>query len=427
MESLRQRRRMPTTVPRPGVTEENFGRTSKTPSSRLLCALPSISQLGPCPPRRECTQDDSETSDEHKAERIQGWQDKQKQNRITRERGSASSGSSHPHMSAIQYASRVRFLVPDGDSPPRTVDNHPPLQETDGGAVHPSPEMAELGNESDASNLGLRGIIYNTKQDDALSEISSEESEAEEAEEESEVEPPKAVGKLLKQISRLTSRSKTAEEKVEAMQAEISALKSQPQEQASPQGSPALEEIADLASLEKVRQEAIAAKKWAVQHLGKEFVEDGDKEYSGDEIREIFGAADEYLTEKIPQRAQFLQAKEQWASDASSTFTFLAEQEGENYELFKQVRNGPQYKQVLDGLPNGDFVAATLVKGIQALKAESKGKTPAKKRTAKTPPATLEESVAPPPQNKDDRQKKRVKDAIGAGNISASQFAELLT
>ncbi len=258
-------------------------------------------------------------------------------------------------------------------------------------------------------------------------EETEEESEAEEAEEESEVEPPKGLGKLLKQVGKLTARSKTAEEKVEALQAEISTLKSQPQEQATPQGSPALEEIADLASLEKVRQEAIAAKKWAVQHLGKEFVEDGDKEYSGDEIREIFGAADEYLTEKIPQRAQFLQAKEQWATDTSSTFTFLAEQEGESYELYQQVRNGPRYKQMLDGLPNGDFVAATLVTGIQALKAESKGKKPAKKRSAKTPPTTLEESVAPPPQPKDDRRNKKVKDAIAAGNISADQFADLLT
>lgn len=291
----------------------------------------------------------------------------------------------------------------------------------------PEPETpeAEASETAEAEEGSEEDVLLQSESEEEETEEGSEAEE--EAEDESEVEPPKAVGKLLKQISRLTSRSKTAEEKVEAMQAEISALKSQPQEQATPQGSPALEEIADLASLEKVRQEAIAAKKWAVQHLGKEFVEDGDKEYSGDEIREIFGAADEYLTEKIPQRAQFLQAKQQWQTDASSTFTFLAEQEGENYELFKQVRNGPQYKHVLDGLPNGDFVAATLVKGIQALKAESKGKTPTKKRTAKTPPATLEESVAPPPQNKDDRQKKRVKEAIASGNISANQFADLLT
>ena len=293
--------------------------------------------------------------------------------------------------------------------------------------VEESPEAdspkAEAIETADADEGSEEDVLLQSNQ----SEEEEEESEAEEVEEESEVEPPKGLGKLLKQVGKLTARSKSAEEKVEALQAEISTLKSQPQEQATPQGSPALEEIADLASLEKVRQEAIAAKKWAVQHLGKDYVEDGDKEYSGDEIREIFGAADEYLTEKIPQRAQFLQAKQQWQSDASSTFTFLAEQEGENYELYQQVRNGPQYKHVLDGLPNGDFVAATLVKGIQALKAESKGKPAAKKRTAKTPPATLEESVAPPPQQKTDRQNQRIKSAIAAGNISANQFADLLT
>ena len=281
-------------------------------------------------------------------------------------------------------------------------------------------ETAEAGEEE----AEAEDVLSQSSQSE---EEEGEETEAEEeAEEESAEGPPKGVGKLLKQVGKLTARAKSAEERVEAMQAKIAALESQPQK-AEPQGSPVLEEIADLASLEKVRREAIAAKKWAVQHLGKDYVEDGEKEYSGDEIREIFAAADEYLTEKIPQRAQFLQAKEQWASDASSTFTFLAEQEGENYELFQQVRNGPQYKHVLDGLPNGDFVAATLVKGIEAIKAESKGKKPAKKRTAKTPPATLEESVAPPPQNKDDRQKKRVKEAIASGNISANQFADLLT
>ena len=281
-------------------------------------------------------------------------------------------------------------------------------------------ETAEAGEE----DAEAEDVLSQSSQSE---EEEGEETEAEEeAEEESAEGPPKAVGKLLKQISRLTSRSKTAEERVEAMQAKIAALESQPQK-AESQGSPVLEEIADMESLEKVRQEAIAAKKWAVQHLGKDYVEDGEKEYSGDEIREIFAAADEYLTEKIPPRQQFLQAKKQWEADASSTFTFLAEQTGENYELFQQVRNGPQYKRVLDGLPNGDFVAATLVKGIQALKAEAKGKKPAKKTPAKTPPATLEESVAPPPTPKTDRQDKKIKAAIAQGNISPEKFAELLT
>jgi chaperonin cofactor prefoldin len=275
-------------------------------------------------------------------------------------------------------------------------------------------EVAEAVEDSEGNVLS---------QSEQSEEDGEEEAEAEEAEE--STEPPKGVGKLLKQVGKLTARAKSAEEQVEAMQAKIAALESQPQS-SEPQGSPALSEIADLPSLEKVRQEAIAAKKWAVQHLGKDYVEDGEKEYSGDEIREIFAAADEYLTEKIPQRAQHLQAKRQWDEDAKSTFPFLESQEGEHFELFQQVRHGEQYKNLLDGLPNGDFVAATLVKGIEAVKAESKGKKPAKKRTAKTPPAQVGESLAPPPATKDARQKAAAAKKLGTGRISEASFADFL-
>ena len=261
------------------------------------------------------------------------------------------------------------------------------------------------------------------------SQSEEEETEEEEAEEDSEVEPPKGVGKLLKQVGKLTARAKSAEERVEAMQAEISALKTRPNDQkAEPQGPPALGEVANFDELEKVRKEAVAAKKWAVQHLGKDYVEEGEKEYSGDEIREIFAAADEYLTEKIPQRAGFLQAKAESDARSREVFDFWDNPEDEANLLYRQVLADPRYAS-LNALPNRDFVMGLIVEGFRSVnaKAESKGKPAAKKRTAKTPPATLEESVAPPPQQKTDRQNQRIKAAIAAGNISANQFAALLT
>lgn len=261
------------------------------------------------------------------------------------------------------------------------------------------------------------------------SQSEEEETEEEEAEEDSEVEPPKGVGKLLKQVGKLTARAKSAEERVEAMQAEISALKTRPNDQkAEPQGPPALGEVANFDELEKVRKEAVAAKKWAVQHLGKDYVEEGEREYSGDEIREIFAAADEYLTEKIPQRAGFLQAKAESDARSREVFDFWDNPEDEANLLYRQVLADPRYAS-LNALPNRDFVMGLIVEGFRSVnaKAESKGKPAAKKRTAKTPPATLEESVAPPPQQKTDRQNQRIKSAIAAGNISANQFAALLT
>ena len=177
-------------------------------------------------------------------------------------------------------------------------------------------------------------------EEDVLLQSESEESETEsEAEvEETEAEPPKGVGKLLKQVGKLTARAKSAEERVEAMGAEIANLKAQPNEQkAEPQNSPVLEEVANFDDLEKVRKEAIAAKKWAVQHLGKEYVEEGEKEYTGDEVREIFAAADEYLTEKIPQRAGFLQAKAESDARSREVFDFWDNPEDEANLLYQQV------------------------------------------------------------------------------------------
>jgi hypothetical protein len=290
--------------------------------------------------------------------------------------------------------------------------------------VEESPEAdspkAEAIETADADEGSEEDVLLQSSQSEEESEVEVEETEA---------EPPKGVGKLLKQVGKLTARAKGSEEKVEALQAKIAALESQPNDQkAEPQGSPVLEEVANFDDLEKVRKEAVAAKKWAVQHLGKDYVEEGEKEYSGDEIREIFAAADEYLTEKIPQRAGFLKAKAESDARSREVFDFWDNPEDEANLLYQQVLADPRYAS-LNALPNRDFVMGLIVEGFRSVnaKAESKGKPAAKKRTAKTPPATLEESVAPPPQPKTDRQNQRIKSAIAAGNISANQFADLLT
>ena len=288
----------------------------------------------------------------------------------------------------------------------------------------PDSEAGEMA-EAEEGDAEAEDVLLQSSQSE---EAEEEETEAEEeAEEESTEGPPKGVGKLLKQVGKLTARAKSAEERVEAMQAEIAALKSQPQK-ADPQGSPVLEEVANFDDLEKVRQEAIAAKKWAVQHLGKDYVEDGEKEYSGDEVREIFAAADEYLTEKIPQRAGFLKAKAESDARSREVFDFWDNPEDEANQLYQQVLADPRYA-ALNALPNRDFVMGLIVEGFRSVnaKAEAKGKKPAKKKPAKTPPATLEESVAPPPTPKTDRQDKKIKAAIAQGNISPEKFAELLT
>jgi len=266
-------------------------------------------------------------------------------------------------------------------------------------------EEAETQEESEAEGAETSPADAETEQEDVLlqsteeseeepeEEVEEEEEEAEEA----EAEPPKAVGKLLKQVNKLTARAKSAEENAEALKAEVDALKANPSA-AEPQ-KPALEEVNTFEELESLRREALAAKRWSLQHIGKDYVEVDGKEYSDDDIRGILTQAEDYLSEKIPERAQHLQSSQQWAEDTQATFPWIEKSEGfeDRKEIFDQIQS--QYSHILGSLPNADFVAATLARGVEAIKADqAKADKPAKKRKAKAPPPSEIGDSSPPVQ-----------------------------
>lgn len=274
-------------------------------------------------------------------------------------------------------------------------------------------------------------------QDVLLQSTESEESEEEETEEvveeeeeiEDEAEPPKAVGKLLKQVNKLTARAKSAEETAEALQAQIESLKANPQKQAET-SQPALEEVQDFQALETLRKEALAAKKFALQHIGKDFVEVDGREYSDDDIRNILTQADEYLTEKIPERAQHLQSAAQWQQDTLNTHPWISNEVDsdiaeERRGVFNQLKS--QYANVLNSLPNGDFIAATLVRGVEAIKADQVAKTakPKVKKVAKAPPPTMGDS-SPPVQTQATRKTAQKQKILERRRLSENDLAALL-
>jgi len=301
-----------------------------------------------------------------------------------------------------------------------------------------SEEVGEEPTESEAKEATeAEGAEAEEEEEDVLSQsISHEEDDEQEGEEEeSEGEPEEesekespAVGRLLKQVGKLTARAKGAEETVEAMKAEIANLKTQSTGgETQAQETPVLDDVSNLEDLEKIRQEALSAKKWAMSHLGKDYVESDGKEYDGDQIREIFAAADDYLTEKIPARNQFLQQRQQWQADAQATFPWLESQEGELFDLYIQIRGSAQYSPILDSLPNGDFVGATLARGIKATQDEQAAKAKPKKKARAKPPSSTEGDAAPPVQSKEARQAEKKRKALGTGPISESQLAAYLT
>lgn len=265
-------------------------------------------------------------------------------------------------------------------------------------------------------------VLSQSQSDDEDSdEVSLEETESDEAQ-------PKGLTKALKQINRLTARAKGAEEEVATLRAQVESLKTQPAQKTQAESQPVLENVQTVKDLEVLRKEAVAAKKWALQNLGKDYVEVDGKEYDDEAIRNILTEAEDYLTEKIPQRAQFIQQKQNWIQDTINTFPWSAKGEGPEWELFKQIRDGAQYKGLLDGLPNGDFVAATLVEGINSVKARQQAAKAKPKTKAKTPPPTdPADAVAPPAESKKVRSDKKKKAILGKGNVSVNQFAQYLT
>ena len=291
-------------------------------------------------------------------------------------------------------------------------------------------EVTETPEEAEASADQDEDVLSQSVTESDEEEDEGEDTEEEEVEEEVEEETPKALKKTLKQISRLTARAKSAEETVESLKSEIQNLKQSGGSQ-SPASQPELENIQSFEDLENLKREAQAAKKFALQHIGKDFVEVDGKEYSDDDIRNILTQADEYLTEKIPQRSAYLREKSEWSRDTINTHPWMDSSQDDDIsesrrETYNQLRN--QYGNVLDNLPNGDFIAATLVRGIEALKSEQSAKAPKKAvKKRKAPPPTDGGDASPPIENSTSRkQKEKAKILDRKGPLSANDLAAFL-
>ena len=293
--------------------------------------------------------------------------------------------------------------------------------------------MEKVENESNESSTEATDVTTETEVVDAseeesevLSQSNTEtEDESEEESEETDEAQPKGLSKALKQINRLTARAKGAEEEVQALKEQIQTLQNNSSQESKAQAQPSLDKINTIEDLEALRKEAIAAKKWAFDHIGKDYVEIDGREYEDSQIRSILKESEEYLTEKIPERARYLQEKQAWYNDTTQLFPYIAEGDGEDYEQFVQIRQAPAYKSILDSLPNGDFIAGVITKGMKAIELEQAKKPSPKTKTP--PPSDGGGAVAPPVESKEVRQKKAKQKILGSGNVSVEQFAQFLT
>ena len=263
------------------------------------------------------------------------------------------------------------------------------------------------------------------EESEVLSQQSSDDTDDESDEDESDDsfdEQPKGLKRALKQISRLTARAKSSEELVSELKDEIKTLKSQPQE--NTEQRPDLENIQNFKDLEELRKQAMAAKMFALENINEDYAEMGGREYSREDINSMLVEAEKYLGDKIPQRAQYLQQKQAWQADTEKVFPYVNEGSGKDYEGYIQIRQSPEYKAILDSLPQGDFIAGLVHEGMKVVQARQKPKPKAKAKS--TPPPNTTDDVAPPIESKQARQQKNKEAALGNGNVSMDQFAQFL-
>ena len=183
--------------------------------------------------------------------------------------------------------------------------------------------------------------------------------------------------------------------------------------------------------METLRKEAVAAKKWALQNIGRDYVESGGKEYSDDDIRNILTQAEDYsIGENTRKGAISPVSTAQWQQDTINTHPWISEtvdtdQAEERRSVLGQIKS--QYADILKSLPNGDFVAATLVRGVEAIKADQAAKTakPKAKRVAKAPPTTMGDS-SPPVQTSATRKTANKQKILERKVISENDLAAFL-
>ena len=255
---------------------------------------------------------------------------------------------------------------------------------------------------------------------EVLSQSEDQEEVEDEDDQEEENKTPKSVQKLLRQVSKLTSRAKTAEENYQAIQAEVSALRKTESEEKAQSAS--VSEVETFEQLEELRQQAIGAKKWARKHEGESFVEEGGQEYTKEQIKEIRDNAEDHLDEAIPARMKFLQERAQSDQQALETFTFLKDSNSPEAELLQQINANERFK-VLDTLPNGLYIKSLIVEGCKSVR--TKSSKPATKQATKKVPKVLSEpmsEVSPPV-----RKVKNKSSVLGKGNVSEDQLIAFLS
>lgn len=217
--------------------------------------------------------------------------------------------------------------------------------------------------------------------------------EGEEVHSKSEEEQDEEVSRgVQKRIDKLTAKRKEAEAEIEKLKSEVEALKqttTSPKEVYTPD-----EPYSNLNTLAEIEAEIAQARKvrnWAEENAdGATYTDDKGEEkyYDPATMRQIKVNAMRALEEGLPQRYQYIQARDQVDQIASKEYPWWKDKTSKEHQIanqflntFPHIKKFPDYKMVI-----GDYI-----RGVKAREMASKGQKP----VVKAPVQPRSSGIAP--------------------------------
>jgi len=213
--------------------------------------------------------------------------------------------------------------------------------------------------------------------------------------------PPDLQDKIDKRIGKEVAKRKTLEDQLAMQREELEKLKAavaQPQEApAAPTVIDPSQPLSHIGTVEALNAEHKQAKSIirASEELldqfdsGVDSVEYGGQTFTKAQVKQALRNAKLVVEEQVPQRYQFLQARDGWKAKAIEEFPFLKDKTTKEYQMVETARrNYP----IIASLPDADYVLGLAVEGIKAIEARKAAK-PAAKAPAKAPASQVATSV----------------------------------
>ncbi len=239
------------------------------------------------------------------------------------------------------------------------------------------------------------------------------EAEADEALSKSTSLTPEQQAIIDKRIGKAVAKQRRAERDTAELKLKLAELESRQaapaqqqnqQEQPSivplPSGVSPLANIDSVQGLVKLEQEAKQAIRFAEDAI--EEIRDGGQPPEGwtkQSLREVLRNARVTLEDQIPQRRDFLSARNQMQQRAYEVLPFMKDQASSDYKAAQAIY---QRHPFLRNIPEGDFTVGLIVEGIKAVEARTAAagktaatpaKTPANKAVISKPVASSDQSA----------------------------------